>query len=345
VNPGATFEGFQSETRTIQALPVRIDYQSPRSEHFLRQRGSDWLLCSSAFEGRQNSAKTRQTTNLNPYAVRNEFETIEDEKEAVRFMSESGRFWPFHNVLWSQFQEWQAFFRWLRTEPVEAMKDSEGKKAWDTAAGLGNSFFTLSDAEFSRSRFPVDVIEDYGATGWREIEIQDREQLFCLRRFALHPERPREGNRVSLDWYDPSNEHPPEDWKARIKGKKKGAVWELYLHVEALNVVEAIAATIFADRANGTRFGKCKHCGKLFKIESGHGQTFCPAPAHLQTSPCKNAHLQFERRRNEKDAIEFLLEAWRDGMKKNKLKSEAAAQGIRITAQAEARAKRKFKEN
>lgn len=342
MNPGTTFEGFQSQTRTIQALPIRIDYQSPRNEHFLRQRGDDWLLCSSELEGRRNSEKMHETTNLDPYAVRDEFETIESEKEAVRFMCESGRFWPFHNVLWSQFREWQTFFRWLRMEPVEAKKELEGKKAWDTAAGLGNSFFAQPDAEFTRSRFSTEAIEDYGPEQWREIQIKDRHTLFFLRRFALQPERPGEGNRVSINWYDPSDEHSPEDWKARRKATKKGALFEPFLHVEALNVLEAVAATIFADRANGTRFGKCKHCGKLFKIESDHGQMFCPAPSHLQTSPCKNAHVQFERRQNEKKAIEFLLGAWRKGLPAREIERAASGRQIRITGQIKERAKERL---
>jgi hypothetical protein len=60
---------------------------------------------------------------------------------------------------------------------------------------------------------------------------------------------------------------------------------EPYLRIEALYILEAIAATIYADRVHGLRNGKCKQCLKLFKIESDHDQKFCPAPAHLKEQP------------------------------------------------------------
>lgn len=344
-NAFKSFEGFQSEERMVQALPLRIDYQSPRFEHFMRSVGDDWLLCFSIRKGQWNSGTNRETANLNPYAVRDAFEAVRSTEEAVRFLSESGRFWPFESVLWSQFQEWQAYFGWLRLEPSEASKSAEGKRAWETAAGLSNSFFSQSISEFSRSRFPEDAIEEIGPDRWREIQNEDRNILLNLRRFAVDPARRGEGSQVSIHWYDPQDKHAQEDWKSRSGKASKTAIFEPYLRIEALNVIEAIAATVFADRVDRRRFGKCKHCGRIFKVESDHGQVFCPAPPHLQTSPCKNAHLQFERRRNERAAIEFLLKAWGRGMQESKVKVEAAKSGIRITAQAMAKAKEKFRAN
>jgi hypothetical protein len=335
-----SFEGFQSQTKSVEALPIRIEYQSPRYEHFMRPNDDDWLLCFSPVKGRWNSGRIRGTTNLDPYPIRDAFETIETAEEAVRFLSESGTFWPFTQVLWSQFREWQAFFGWLRLDPARANKSPEGKRAWDTALGLGSSFFAQTDAEFTRSRFPEDAIEQMGAERWRENQIQDRHTLFCLRRFALHPERRNEGSRVSLGWYDPKLKHAPEDWKMRRKGSAKGAVFEPFLRIEALNVLEAVAATIYADRVNGTRFRKCKHCGKLFKVESDHEQAFCPAPEHLKSSPCKNAYFQHERRRNERNAIELLLEGWRAGLSEVELEKQASEQGIHVSTQIRTKARK-----
>jgi hypothetical protein len=336
-----SFEGFQSQDRTVQALPLRIDYQSPRYEHFMRPAGDDWLLCFSVMKGKWNSGRRRETTNLDPYTVRDAFEAVGSAEEAARFLGESGRFWPFESVYWSQFREWQAFFRWLRLEPSKANESAEGKRAWDTAAGLGNSFFSQTDAEFSRSRFPEDAIEEIGPDRWREIQIEDRRILFHLRCFAVDPARRGEGNQVSINWYDPKDRHAQEDWKSRKGKPSKGAIFEPYLRIDALNVIEAVAATIFADRVDRRKFGKCEHCGRIFKIESDHGQKFCPAPPHLGSSPCKNAFLQHERRMNERNAIAFLLDCWSNGLGEAAIEKEAAKQGIRLTASIKQKAEAK----
>jgi hypothetical protein len=338
---GGNIEGFQSEARSISALPVRIDYQSHRYEHFMRPVGDDWLLCFSQAKGQWNSGTIRETTNLDPYAIRDAFDSVETAEEATRFLSECGRFWKFEQLLWSQFREWKSFFQWMRLDPKQACKTPEGKRAWDTAGGLGNSFFGQTDAEFSRSRFPSDAIEEIGPARWREIEIEDRHSLYDLRRFALHPIRAHEGSQVSLSWYDPKDTNAPEDWKARRKRIAKGTGLEPFMRVEALCIIEAIAATLFADRADGLRYAKCKQCRRLFKIESDHGQQFCPAPSHLKSSPCKNAYLQHERRKTERLAIEFILDSWDRGLSKKEIQISATRSGRRLTPPIWNRAQRK----
>jgi len=334
-------EGFQSQARTL-AAPIRIDYQSPRYEHFIKPSGEDWLLSFSKIKGQWNSGRIRETTNLDPYEIRKEFEAVKTPEAAARFLSEAGRFWPFESVLWTQFQEWQAFFSYLRMEPEQARNLPMGKRAWDTASGFQNSFFAQTDAEFSRSRFPADVIEEIGAEHWREIQMNDRRTLHELRRFALQPVADGERGRISVSWYDASDSHAPEDWKARRKRASKRAAFAPFLRIEATNILEAIAATIFADHTDGVRFRKCKHCGRLFKIESDHGQEFCPAPSHLKSSPCKNAHLQQTRRNRQKEAIELLLMGWREGRSTREIEREASASELLLTAEIRQRARKKF---
>jgi uncharacterized C2H2 Zn-finger protein len=129
----------------------------------------------------------------------------------------------------------------------------------------------------------------------------DIEKLAALRSFALDPERAGAGAQVKLQWYDPEGwlprqkGMPPESQEERRKGVSKSPL-EPYLKIDALNILEAIAATIYVDRLNGERFGKCKYCGGIFKIESDHGQQFCPSPPYLSSSPCKNAYMQHKRR-------------------------------------------------
>lgn len=301
--------GFQSEKRTLEAVPMRIDYQSLRYEHFLRRKGNDWRLGFSLRKGQPDQGEIRETTNLDPYAIRDAFEAVNSPEAAVKFLSEAGVFWPWETVLYSQFREWQEFFRWLRLERESAIKTPMGEKAWKTAAGFKNQFFTGTDSEFTRARFQG---AEMPKEALHENEIKDSEALRALRRFALLPEGwDRDRVRVSLGWYDPKDNHEPENWKDRRKTAPKGGAMrrEPFLRIEARNILEAIAATIYVDKAHRLRHGKCKHCGKIFKIESGHGQEFCPAPPHLKSSPCKNAYLQRERRDQQKQAKALLLES------------------------------------
>lgn len=340
-----SFEGFQSQTKTVEALPIRIDYQSPRYEYGMWPKGDDWRFGFSRIKRHGDSESGRKTANLDPYAIRDAFETIDNTEQAVHFLSESGRFWPFEGVLWSQIREWQSFFRWLRLVPAEAKKSPDGKKAWDSAGGWDCSFFAQTDGEFTRSRFPDKAVKEIGAKRWREIQVQDRQMLCRLRSFALIADRQGEGSRVSLGWYDPKLKYAPEDWKVRQTRSVEAASFSPFLRIEALNAIEAIAATIYADRLNGTMYRKCKHCRRLFKIESDHEQAFCPAPAHLKSSPCKNAYFQHERRGKERRAIELLVSGWRNGLGEAEIEREASEQGLQFSERVREKALRTLRRN
>jgi hypothetical protein len=278
------FAGVQSEERILSGLPIRIDYQDLRYEYFCRPKEGDLLFDLPRREG---EGRIRRSTNLDPYAIRDAFEAVKDPTAALRFLSEAGRFWPFEAILWSQFQEWQLFFRWLRLAPEKAMLSPEGQRAWLTADGFKNLFFT------DIPRFSPEAIQEIGPEGMREIEVADRQRLIELRRFALKPER-LHGYCISLEWHevgDTSYKRCPPSKKFKGKDQKP------FLSIEAHNIVEAIAATIYADRCDGLEYEQCKRCGKLFKVNSKHGQEFCP-PTRLdiKTSPCKNAFLAQARR-------------------------------------------------
>jgi hypothetical protein len=247
----------------------------------------------------------RECSNLDPYAIRHEFESADTPEKAERFLSDAGRFWLWERVLWSQFQEWQAYFGWLRMDTGLASKDLMGRKALETASGRSQSFFSSSDKEFTYARFPEDVIKKAGPDWLQETQKKDHSELRHLRTFALHPSwlpNPRRPNILNICWYDAMIDAPPEAWELRTKGRHEAADLEQYLRIEAICILEAIAATIYADRLHRLRYGKCKHCGKLFKIESGHDQQFCPATRYIKTSSCKSAFHQKLRRNAQKKA-------------------------------------------
>jgi len=313
-------EGFQSVDCKMSGLPLRIVYQSPRYEHLPVRIGND-----DGFEGLDaeptrvqidlNTARRRLTIgplpfrHLDPYAIRRKFEAIENRKDACRFLCEAGRFWPFRRVLWRQFQEWQRYFEWLRQEPKDVMQTPDGERAWNTAGGYINYFFE------SKALFSPEEIEEIGPKRMREIEQEAEQKLCLLRSFALslgglpklkgigHP------NRITLAWYDPKDEPDPADGGApenwlphrldRI-ARGVGRDWRpmAYLRIEVGNVLEAIAATIYADRAVKLKYRKCAHkpCSRLF-LFTNKKQKYCPHPNIPGESLCKKAHMR-EKERN-----------------------------------------------
>ena len=291
------FEGYHVE-RTTSALRIRIEYQPSLYEHFMRPYGKDRLFIRSRKEERTgvtwegDTLTVRDLPNLDPYAIRDAFESIETPEEALRFFGESGPFWGWRTILWNQFQDWQQFFKWLRLPPDVAQKSPEGRRARDSASLYGdNPFFAMSDAKFTRSRIPLDERKQMGAKRLREIEWADHLELQQLRNLAFDL---RDRKIMDISWYNASNPGPPDaPW--RTMPTKQSNI-EPYLSIRPKYVLEAIAATIYVDRLHGLKHQKCKHCRKVFQIESDHGAQFCPPPRHLKSSPCKNAYFQKQRR-------------------------------------------------
>jgi hypothetical protein len=265
----------------MSALAIRIDYQYPQTEHSCTQVANDFKFSPIRMGTPPSHAEYAQHIkkmirigghNLNPYSLREAFVAVSDAPSALRFLNEAGIFWPTESVLWSQFQEWQRFFYWLRQPYETAVRSPEGAKAWRTADGFENQFFaTLPEPEPNR-------VSKYGP----------------LWRFVLRPERPH-GVSVSIKWHETEDKSfdprpPVKEWKGKDQ--------KPFLSIETHNIVEAIAATIYADRCHGLVYAVCKHkpCSKLFRVESQHGQEFCPAPKWLTSSPCKNAYQAQARR-------------------------------------------------
>jgi hypothetical protein len=297
--------GVQTEERTI-AAHVLIVYQSLRYEHFMHQKGNDWLFSFSTQKGHPDNGEIRETTELDPYAVRAAFDAVKDEKGAARFLSEAGKFWIWESVTWTQFREWQEYFNWLRLDQDEASKYPEGRKAWATAIGWENKFFKDTDLDFTHARFQRKLSPEM----LRRNEKDDASRLRNLRKFALFPDDDQRlgGGRATNTWQEAES-------KFRVEGRMYAPV----IHIEVWCVLEAIAATIYADRAHGLRKGKCIQCGLHFERESDHDQKYCPPPPWLKTSPCKNAFLQHMRRtaaRVEKEAKQAALKLRREKAKR-----------------------------
>ena len=161
----------------------------------------------------------------------------------------------------------------------------------------------------------------------------DRNALGALRRFVLFPGSAGLDSRMSIGWYDPKDGCAPEDQEARRSTAPRGgsAKYDPYLRIETLYVLEAIAATIYVDKVNRLRYGKCKQCDRLFKIDNDHGREFCPPPAWLNTSPCKNTFLQHERRATIDTLKDLFLEGWAKGLSESEIRRSWIAKRIEPT--------------
>ena len=282
--------GTQSEDRALSALPIRIEYYLPVEKHYSERIGDDFEFGPVSrmvnHYDPQLWKRAKRSFSLDPYAIRSAFDAIVDERSALRFLDNSGVFWPYRQVRLSHLFQWKNYFKYLRLPPEQTMANPQGSKAWLTCSGFQDLFFTNMPSIVS----PADE-------KWmdrEELKDRRREDMLikqALRRFAFNPERlhgsvPNVGDVMSLEWHKVGDQtympcEPARQWK--------GEEHKPFLLVEVGNAVEAVAATIYADRISGVSYGVCKRCGKFFKVKSGHGQQFCPAPAWQKKSPCSNA--------------------------------------------------------
>jgi len=171
--------------------------------------------------------------------------------------------------------------------------------------GFKNYFFCapdFPDTELSGG-FGAEVDGDIAAANiWRE------EKLLSLRQWFLRPR----GDALSIAWLISDAERKRLQEAARRREPRAASPPEFLvkhynlkptLVIQATNVLEAIAATIYVDREHGVRYAKCENCGKLFKKESEHGQKYCRQlmkDGRILES-CKNAATQREWRKRQKE--------------------------------------------
>jgi hypothetical protein len=319
---------FQSQECNMSALPIRIVYAPQRLEFPLPPKTSELLFDFSMIDS-DGRGQVNGTTNLDPFAIRRDFDAIQDSEAARPFFSGFGIFGPpeLGPISWSKFEQWKQYFDWLRQDRSEAMKTPEGAQAWRTAEQGVNEFFT----DDVQSPIAVLVSEDPNDEAPRA-EIVANIKLWELRRFALCPGGPPDaGNRVSIGWYDPkdsyvlnnrSGGYAPENWQAPWNRHpvSERTILAPFLRIEARNILEAIAATIYAERHHGVRYRKCAYepCKKLFKVESKHHREFCPYPSKSY-SHCEVANKKAEARRRGNDFVELVLDGRRKGLSESRI--------------------------
>jgi hypothetical protein len=265
---------------------------------------------------------------LDAYAVRDDFEAADAEVSVRRFLNGSGPFWPFGDVRLSQFREWQAFFKLIRRDDFLqlARTDPQAQEAHKALCNFPNEFFHFdhpddtAELERVQGANPQFMSSFANARNWRI------DQIHSLLDYLDHPAA------FVHACYTP---------EAIVKMTRDGAFdakWSAYpfrpptpeelmpLFVfKPKNVVEAIAATISADRLQRVAHRVCEGCGNLF-LRGNTLQRYCKHPGCKEKARTKR---RTNLSRSFRDSYLTKRKAGHDALAIEKM---AIAEGQKITA-------------
>jgi hypothetical protein len=291
-------------------MPVVVQYVATIGEVSLNKRDGNYLFTIqpslSDGKGTEHCEEVRQ----NAFAIRDEFLRLKTPSEAFDFLSKTGQFSPVHYTLsWIELQKWQRFAHLVQEHAQLARAMDQGLLTGECAEVLkaltgiyDSSFFDLPESETDLSDrlwFEEQVKRNPELTGFAEEgkrkNAERRRQLWKWFR------RPA-GKACSIEWI-PKNPQP-NDGELFRKLQVGGTMIEFLLPREELRPVflirpaymlEAIAASIFADRANGIEYRSCECCLELFPLGSHKNKLYC------NQERCKNTAHQRRKRASLRD--------------------------------------------
>jgi hypothetical protein len=283
--------------RAISAMPVIVVYTAMvgRVEHYKRGEEHYFRITRTVRDGSPN--ERWEPTRLNAHAVRDRFLNITDWSAAYDFLCATGEFSHLSDrVTWSEFKRWQDFARLA----LERKQLISGMQAGAYSGEIGEALKALS-GDYPSSFFgaPDDSISSK-ENEWLERQMQrtpelrsdfeeGKQQQEQKRRELWTWFRRPSAAACSIDWFPKNNEDADTILPKLQRG---GAMMEFLLPREALrpalvihpsNTLQAIAAAIYADFANGVEYRTCEFCGRLFALGKQKRKRFC------NQSKCKNA--------------------------------------------------------
>ncbi len=317
-----------SELHCTKDVPFVIDYQSHRDQVVSWDTAGDVVFSPKisppaevgvpiAYEGQ---------VALDPYKVRDAFERADAESESsVRsFLNSAGTFWPFGSVSRSQFREWQAFVSLIRRDDFFQLAMTD-HKAQDAAKALHNwpnrRFFNFDEAEVTEYELElqrgipgIQASLDKAAK-WRADQLRVLLSYFASPTIRLRSRyTPEAIERLTSEGAPPI--YPPAD----------GDTMPILVY-EPRNVLEAIAATISADRLQRIAHRACGGCGRLF-LRSKQSQRYCGSEGTV----CKNTARANRRTEADRKARDFYTGKRRAGLDRATIESMAPDAGHSLTA-------------
>jgi hypothetical protein len=249
-----------------------------------------------------------ETVELDAYKVRADFENATTEQEIRQFLNSAGTFWPFGRVTQSEFCEWQDFVKLIRRDDFDRLCLTD-TKAYNAARVLDNfnidenPWFSGAwkkreeeieeDLRRGLDRMPESFRQDFEkTTRHRESATKHRRDLFDY--FANPP---------AYAWM----RYTPEAIKSFENGERTpertaplSTDLMPVLVFKPTNALEAIAATIAADRLKGTRHRVCEGCNSLF-MRTKLSHKYCGGAS------CKDNARAKRRKDNDHKARDFYI--------------------------------------
>jgi hypothetical protein len=303
---------FQSipKERYISAMPVVVHYAAHVGEARLVKRGGDFVFAIDSTVSGGDGKEWWEEVRQDAFAIRDAFLKLETPSEALDFLSKTGQFSPLHaTISWKEFQRWQHFAYLIMEHSQLASVMNNGQLTGECAEALkalsgiyDSSFFDVPEADFDISS-RVSLEHEVNRHPEIRNSLQESELKMTQRRRELWSWfRQPNGNACSIEWI-PTNERPRDDELIR-KLQAGGAMIEYLVNRDRLRPVflvrpsytlQAIAAAIFADRANGVEYRQCELCKDLFRVGSHKNKLYCDKKS------CKNTAHQRRKRANARE--------------------------------------------
>jgi hypothetical protein len=324
--------------QAISAMPVIVPYFALVAEVEHVKRGEEHFFTITTDILRVGPNGERSHRELISQAVRDEFLRVGDSwSEAYDFLCATGNFSPLGDtVTWTEFKRWQQFAR-LVQEHKQLASVMESNK-W--GGEFGEALKALHGG------YPSSYFAFHG------VPTTDEQRACTERQLQQHPElrQTYANGRMTLngrarDLYGWFREPPPSAYSVEWFPKNKedeyavlpklqigGAMAKYLLPREALRpalvirpryTLEAIAAAIYADYANGVEYRTCEFCNRLFPVGRQKTKKYC------NQARCKNAaHSRTVRENERKRRAESKIAA-KNGNTRTKSKSKQTRQSRR----------------
>jgi hypothetical protein len=285
----------------ISAMPMHIRYAAKIGQVSLTKQDDEYLfhLASDYRDEKGRRGERWDKREWNAYALRAAFEAVKTETDALEFLSGAGWFLPSpHPLSWSTFQAWQRFVKIVRQENKLQALMSEVMSGKDGMAVL------------ARGGDELEVLKALGGYPNAFFTGTLRRPDPTTRSLCEWFYRPPQGA-LSIEWL-PLKDEP----ELLSKVQKGGALMEFFrgaygmrpvLRIEAECALQAIAATVYADRVGGVEWNKCEICNRLFKLESGQHKRYCSQTCKDTARQRRRADKVNERNRNKRAARKLVV--------------------------------------
>lgn len=300
---------------SISAMPVLIDYEATWGEFTLSKRGEEhvfrFMVESEPVEEGNYDAPWKQSP-LNADAILDNFQDAKTPTEALDFLNKTGLFSMLSvRFSWSYFRRWQRFAYLVQEH--ELLASTMRSAQWEGECGevlkalsgdQTSTFFTGSELQpFTNAQLDGRaqwLLDPKNAEQTKENQrIVDEERAELCAWFRQPPDKA-----CSIEWIPKSDANR----NAIDPLLEKGAMIEFLVPQEDMrpvllirptNTLEAVAASIYADRIMGIEYRACEVCSELFELGSRGEKKYC------SRERCKNTAHQRRMRANRAKALKL----------------------------------------